>query len=238
MHNLRFGGSLIHHTTGGTGSERGTAVLGTFTFLTTTTRPFTDLTLAGVQQYTQRVSYGISSHKLKEWMSVAFVQDAIRVGDDITVDAGVRYDRQTLTDATANFGPRLGFGWHPHPVAAGGLQRLQPRQHPRPCADHLRRHGSHQSHARSSPSGRPPTRSLPGEHRSAADVPASGALHVLTLLASGFRFAASGASEASGPGRDRVTFDSTPSRTGVITPSCRARMTASQSGSNFFHPAA
>ena len=31
-HYFRFGGSVIHHTSGGTGSEPGTAVLGTFTF--------------------------------------------------------------------------------------------------------------------------------------------------------------------------------------------------------------
>ena len=50
-HNLRFGGSVIHHTTGGTGSEPGQATLGTFTFLSTTTAPFDQLTLADVQQY-------------------------------------------------------------------------------------------------------------------------------------------------------------------------------------------
>jgi outer membrane receptor protein involved in Fe transport len=112
-HNLRFGGSVAHHTSGGSGSEPGQAVLGTFTFLNTTTRPFDELTLADVQQYTQPVSYGISSYELNQWMSVAFVQDSIRVSDQLTVDAGLRYDRQTLTDAKNNFAPRLGFGWHP-----------------------------------------------------------------------------------------------------------------------------
>ena len=112
-HNLRFGGSLIHHTTGGSGSEPGQATLGTFTFLSTTTAPFESLTLADVQQYSQPVSYGITSYKLKQWMSVAFVQDQFRVNDQLTVDAGLRYDRQTLTDATSNFVPRLGFAWHP-----------------------------------------------------------------------------------------------------------------------------
>jgi hypothetical protein len=113
-HNLRFGGSVIHHTTGGTGSEPGQATLGTFTFLSTTTAPFESLTLADVQQYSQPVSYGITSYKLKQWMSVAFVQDQIRVNDQVTIDAGLRYDRQTLTDATSNFAPRVGFAWHPH----------------------------------------------------------------------------------------------------------------------------
>ena len=112
-HNVRFGGSLIHHTTGGTGSEPGMAVLGTFTFLNNTTAPFDQLTLADVQQYTQPISYGISSYEMKQWMSVAFVQDSIRVNNQLTVDAGLRYDRQTLTDATKDFAPRLGFGWHP-----------------------------------------------------------------------------------------------------------------------------
>ena len=45
----------------------------------TTTAPFDQLTLADVQQYTQPINYGISSYELKQWMSVAFVQDSIRV---------------------------------------------------------------------------------------------------------------------------------------------------------------
>ena len=83
-HNLRFGGSVIHHTTGGSGSEPGQATLGTFTFLSTTTAPFDQLTLADVQQYSQPVSYGITSYELKQWMSVAFVQDSFRVSDQLT----------------------------------------------------------------------------------------------------------------------------------------------------------
>ena len=113
-HNVRFGGSIIRHTTGGFGSEPGTAVLGTFTFLSTTTAPFDQLTLADVQQYSEPVSYGITSYNLKQWMSVAFVQDSVRLSNQLTLDAGLRYDRQTLTDATANFAPRLGFSWHPN----------------------------------------------------------------------------------------------------------------------------
>ena len=73
-----MGGSVVHHTSGGTGSEPGQAVLGTFTFLNTTTAPFEQLTLADVQQYTEPVNYGITSYELKQWMSVAFVQDSIR----------------------------------------------------------------------------------------------------------------------------------------------------------------
>jgi hypothetical protein len=113
MHTLRTGGSVIRHTSGGTGSEPGQAILGTFTFLSTTTAPFDQLTLADVQQYSQPVSYGITSYELSQWLSVAFVQDSMRVRDDLTVDVGLRYDRQTLTDAATNVAPRVGFGWRP-----------------------------------------------------------------------------------------------------------------------------
>ncbi|HEY0461694.1 MAG TPA: TonB-dependent receptor [Pyrinomonadaceae bacterium] len=118
-HYIRFGASVIRHTSGGTGSEPGTALLGTFTFRNNTTAPFGQLTLADVQNYTQPISFGISSYNLTQWLYTGFVQDNIRLRNDLTLDVGIRYDRQTLTDATGNFAPRIGFGWHP-----GGSARL------------------------------------------------------------------------------------------------------------------
>ena len=112
-HDLRFGGSLIHHTSGGTGSEPGTAILGTFTFRNTTTAPFGQLTLADVQNYTQPIDFGINSYELPQWLITGFVQDNFHVRNDLTLNLGLRYDRQTLSNATTNFAPRLGFGWHP-----------------------------------------------------------------------------------------------------------------------------
>jgi len=112
-HNLRFGGSLVQQSSGGTGSEPGQATLGTFTFLATTTAPYEQLTINDVQQYSEPVSYGITSYELSQWMTVAFVQDRIRVGDQLTLDAGLRYDQQSLTTDRNNFAPRLGFAWHP-----------------------------------------------------------------------------------------------------------------------------
>src|SRR5262245_20147444 len=100
MHYLRLGGSVTHHTSGGTGSEPGTAILGTFAFKNTTTAPFDQLTLADVQNYTQPINFGISSYELPQWLLAAFVQDSIHLRPDFTIDAGLRYDRQTLTDAT------------------------------------------------------------------------------------------------------------------------------------------
>lgn len=115
-HYLRLGGSVIHHTSGGTGSEPGTAVLGTFTFAGTGPRaalPFDQLTLADVQSYQQPINFGIDSYELRQWLLTGFVQDRINVRRDFTLDVGLRYDRQTLTDATKNFAPRIGFGWNP-----------------------------------------------------------------------------------------------------------------------------
>ena len=113
-HYVRAGGNVINHTSGGFGSEPGTALLGTFTFKNTTTKPFDQLTLADVQQYTQPINFGISNYELKQRLYTAFVQDSIQVTNDLNVDAGLRYDRQTLTDAKKNFEPRVGFGWHPN----------------------------------------------------------------------------------------------------------------------------
>jgi hypothetical protein len=113
-HYLRAGGNVINHTSGGFGNEPGTALLGTFTFKTATTTPFDQLTLADVQQYTQPISFGITDYKLTQQLYTGFVQDSIHVTDDLNVDAGLRYDRQSLTDAKKNFEPRIGFGWHPN----------------------------------------------------------------------------------------------------------------------------
>ncbi|MFN2598886.1 MAG: TonB-dependent receptor domain-containing protein [Pyrinomonadaceae bacterium] len=123
-HDLRFGGSLARHTSGGFGNEFGTALLGTFTFRNTTTAPFSQLTLADVQNYSQPISFGISDYRLTQWLVGAFVQDNWRVRPDLTLNLGLRYDRQSLTNADRNFAPRVGFGWNPggdaHTAVRGG----------------------------------------------------------------------------------------------------------------------
>jgi hypothetical protein len=111
---IRLGGSIARHTSGGFGNEPGFATLGTFTFLNTTTAPLDQLKLSDVQNYTQPVSYGITTYDLKQWLIAGFAQDSVRVGNDLTLDLGLRYDVQTLTDAKNDFAPRLGFGWHPN----------------------------------------------------------------------------------------------------------------------------
>ena len=113
-HTVRFGTSLVHHTSGGFGNEPGFAVLGTFTFLAATTAPFEQLTLNDVQTYTQPISYGVTDYKYHQWLLTGYAQDSFRVNNDLTLDLGLRYDRQTLTQATKDFAPRVGFGWHPN----------------------------------------------------------------------------------------------------------------------------
>jgi hypothetical protein len=112
-HNVRFGGSVARHNSGGTGSEPGTAVLGTFTFLNTTTKPFDQLTLADVQNYTQPIDFGINSYELTQWLTSVYAQDSYRVNANLTLDLGLRYDNQSLSDSRNDVAPRLGFGWHP-----------------------------------------------------------------------------------------------------------------------------
>jgi outer membrane receptor protein involved in Fe transport len=114
LHNFRFGGSAARHTSGGTGAEFGTAMLGTFTFRSGSTAPFGDLTLADVQQYTQPISFGITSYDTKQWLLAVYAQDDYRIRPDLTLSLGLRYDRQTLTDGAANLAPRIGFGWNPN----------------------------------------------------------------------------------------------------------------------------
>jgi Carboxypeptidase regulatory-like domain len=111
---IRLGGSLARHNSGGFGNEPGFAMLGTFAFLNTTTAPLDQLTLKDVQNYSQPISYGVTDYSLSQWLISGYVQDSLRVRGDLTLDLGLRYDVQTLTDAKNDFAPRLGFGWHPN----------------------------------------------------------------------------------------------------------------------------
>ncbi|HEY2434447.1 MAG TPA: TonB-dependent receptor [Vicinamibacterales bacterium] len=125
-HDFRFGGNLARHLSGGVGTEPGQALGGTFTFVGTgasSTLPFDQLTINDVQNYSQPYSLGQpAAYTLNQWLGVAFAQDKYRVTSDLTLDLGLRYDVQTLTDSRANFEPRVGFGWHP-----GGDPRLSIR---------------------------------------------------------------------------------------------------------------
>ena len=117
-HHVRLGGSITRHMTGGFGSEPGQALLGTYTFFPSgpsASLPFDQLTLNDVQNYSQPITFGTTKdYTLNQWLGTVFAQDSFRVSNDLTLDLGLRYDKQSITTANGNIAPRLGFGWHPN----------------------------------------------------------------------------------------------------------------------------
>jgi len=57
-------------------------------------------------------NFNTTSTLLNKYIGV-FVQDEWRVRPNLTVTAGVRYERETVLDDTNNFGPRFGVAWNP-----------------------------------------------------------------------------------------------------------------------------
>ncbi|MBZ5558115.1 MAG: TonB-dependent receptor [Acidobacteriia bacterium] len=113
-HYVRLGGSVAQNTSGGDGTEFGSAfVLGQYTLNATSTRTIEQLTLADVQRYQQSFNFGAGTYELGQKIFNVFAQDSIRARGDLTIDLGLRYDRQTFSDGTNNVAPRIGFGWNP-----------------------------------------------------------------------------------------------------------------------------
>jgi len=63
--------------------------------------------IANVNNYQQ--SYGNAEYTVDDQLWSLFAQDDFRVGRRLGVSAGLRYERQTLTNAVADFAPRAGF---------------------------------------------------------------------------------------------------------------------------------
>jgi hypothetical protein len=114
-HDFRVGGSVARATSGGDGTEFGSAfVLGQFTVSSSAgARPLSDLRLSDVTRYSQSFDFGKRTYESSQWIYAVFVQDHFRLRRDLDLDLGLRYDRQTFSDATSNFAPRIGFGWNP-----------------------------------------------------------------------------------------------------------------------------
>jgi hypothetical protein len=109
-HDARAGFNAMHSTSGGNGQEFGSPfVLGQFTVRPGVTKPVAELTTADIQSFTQ--GYGTATYEVNEWVWAVFAQDDIKLRPDLTINLGLRYDRQTLTDDTNNLSPRAGFAY-------------------------------------------------------------------------------------------------------------------------------
>jgi hypothetical protein len=115
-HSLKVGGDILHSTSGGNGQEFGSGfVLGQFRMTSANAQnplvPTSALTINDASQFTQ--SFGTSTYSVREWLWSAFIQDDWRIRRDLTLNLGLRYERQTFTDDTNNFAPRVGFAYNP-----------------------------------------------------------------------------------------------------------------------------
>jgi hypothetical protein len=110
-HSLKFGADVIYSSAGGFGLEFGAGpVLGQFTVSSASVNvPFNQLTIANMASYTQ--SQGNQSYNIKEALYGLFVQDDISLRSDLTLNVGLRYEGQTLTQGNKNFAPRVGFAY-------------------------------------------------------------------------------------------------------------------------------
>jgi hypothetical protein len=122
-HQVNFGADAIIAHTGGNSKEfGGPSYLGVFTYNncsgpggTATTAqieaycegPTYLNNIANVASYSQ--SFGNAAYTVNDAIWSVFVQDDFHMSNRVTLNAGLRYERQTFTDASLNFGPRAGF---------------------------------------------------------------------------------------------------------------------------------
>jgi hypothetical protein len=58
-------------------------------------------------------SYGNQDYMVDDQLWSLFAQESYRISRRLSVSAGLRYERQTLTDAKTDFAPRAGLVWDP-----------------------------------------------------------------------------------------------------------------------------
>ncbi len=116
-HTIKFGGAITRSHSGGNGKEFGGPIYaGQFKYLTCTqsldvceSPAYLD-NINNVQSYTQ--SYGNASYTVDDTLWSLFIQDDYRLRPHLTIDLGLRYERQTFTSSTKGFAPRVGFAYN------------------------------------------------------------------------------------------------------------------------------
>ena len=115
-HQFKFGADVLFAHSGGNSKEFGGPIfLGQLKY-NTCTMALADCegpayldNIANVQSYTQ--SYGNADYTVDDVLWSFFAQDDFRIRRDLTINLGVRYERQTFTDGGRNFAPRIGFAY-------------------------------------------------------------------------------------------------------------------------------
>lgn len=112
---IKLGGDVEFSSSGGNGQEFGSGfVLGQFRLSGARANnpaiPTPALTIADAVSFTQ--SFGNADYNVRQYNWSLFAQDDWRVRRDLTLNLGLRYERQTFTDDTNNFAPRIGFAYN------------------------------------------------------------------------------------------------------------------------------
>jgi hypothetical protein len=114
---INFGANaLIAHTGGNSKEFGGPIYLGQFIYNTCTqSLAFCESSaylsnIANVRTYTQ--SYGNASYLVNDVLASGFIQDDVRVRPDLTINLGLRYEKQTFTYFNRGFAPRVGFSYN------------------------------------------------------------------------------------------------------------------------------
>jgi hypothetical protein len=113
-HDLIVGASVVAAHNGGNSKEFGGPIfLGKFTYNPCAGTPaFCESSayldnINNVNNYQQ--SYGNQDYTVDDQLWAVFVQDNYRAGKRLALSGGLRYERQTLTNALTDFAPRAGF---------------------------------------------------------------------------------------------------------------------------------
>lgn len=86
---------------------------GTFTFATLEQYRAALLGLPGARPTLFSVVAGEPSAQVSGWDVAGFIQDDWRVRPNLTLNIGLRYERQNNISSNLNFAPRFGFAWAP-----------------------------------------------------------------------------------------------------------------------------